>query len=369
MREVTIGDHRSRSQGSGLRLHRPARLAGRRSLLVDRLGAVVADELLAAHRPRVRAAEHGDGDRDRRSLAVDALRRQRRADRGGGRARRSPRSACRRCSFRIRSAWSPSTAASSISAALRPRTGKSHVVHCLDAYQYQRGLQTVRRSGSISTSLGGFVRRQAMLPVISDFLFDDAEAVRAGAVAAQRDARRLPRADRQRVRVRAAAISRPAGSRSSTSRPARRGRSRAAPTATSARARATLAGRRQSRWRKISDSTSSRSVWTRRRRHRAERVRRRAAAAEDQDLKRSELSERIRDTSLQFEICFSSLVRRLVKPFCLSLLALAAGRRAGADAAAQPATRDHQRRSRSDPLLVAHQQPAPCGSASTSTCG
>ena len=62
-------------------------------------------------------------------------------------------------------------------AALRPRTGKSHVVHCLDAYQYERNLQKVRRSGSISTSLGGFVRRQAMLPVISDFLFDDAAAV------------------------------------------------------------------------------------------------------------------------------------------------------------------------------------------------
>jgi uncharacterized protein (DUF58 family) len=62
-------------------------------------------------------------------------------------------------------------------AALRPRTGKSHVVHCLDAYQYERNLQQVRRSGSISTSLGGFVRRQAMLPVISDFLFDDADAV------------------------------------------------------------------------------------------------------------------------------------------------------------------------------------------------
>jgi uncharacterized protein (DUF58 family) len=61
--------------------------------------------------------------------------------------------------------------------ALRPLTGKSHIVHCLDAFQYQRGLQAVRRAGSISTSLGGFVRRQAMLPVISDFLFDDAEDV------------------------------------------------------------------------------------------------------------------------------------------------------------------------------------------------
>lgn len=62
-------------------------------------------------------------------------------------------------------------------AALRPRTGKSHVVHCLDAYQYQRNLQAVRRSGSISTSLGGFVRREALLPVVSDFLFDDLESV------------------------------------------------------------------------------------------------------------------------------------------------------------------------------------------------
>ena len=62
-------------------------------------------------------------------------------------------------------------------AALRPRTGKSHIVHCLDAYQHQRGLQEVRRSGSISTSLGGFVRRQSMLPIVSDFLFDDVDTV------------------------------------------------------------------------------------------------------------------------------------------------------------------------------------------------
>lgn len=61
--------------------------------------------------------------------------------------------------------------------ALRPRTGKGHVVHCLDAYQYQRGLQAVRRSGSISTSLAGFVRRQSLLPVVSDFLFDDVPTV------------------------------------------------------------------------------------------------------------------------------------------------------------------------------------------------
>jgi len=62
-------------------------------------------------------------------------------------------------------------------AALRPRLGKSHVVHCVDAYQFEQGLQHVPRSGSISTSLGGYVRRQGMLPVISDFLFDDVDDV------------------------------------------------------------------------------------------------------------------------------------------------------------------------------------------------
>jgi uncharacterized protein (DUF58 family) len=62
-------------------------------------------------------------------------------------------------------------------AAIRPRTGKSHVVHCVDAYQFQQGLDPVRRRGSISNTLGGYVRNRAMLPVISDFLFDDADAV------------------------------------------------------------------------------------------------------------------------------------------------------------------------------------------------
>jgi uncharacterized protein (DUF58 family) len=60
---------------------------------------------------------------------------------------------------------------------LRPRTGKRHVVHCIDAYQYERGMQHAERRGSISTSLDGFVHRAAMLPIISDFLFDDAPDV------------------------------------------------------------------------------------------------------------------------------------------------------------------------------------------------
>ena len=59
-------------------------------------------------------------------------------------------------------------------------------------------------AAAISTSLGGFVRRQAMLPVISDFLFDDADEVIKELSLLNVDARRVPRADRQRVRVRAA---------------------------------------------------------------------------------------------------------------------------------------------------------------------
>jgi uncharacterized protein (DUF58 family) len=58
-------------------------------------------------------------------------------------------------------------------AGVRARTGKSHVVHCLDAYQFERGLQSVRRIGELSTTLGGYLRSRSMLPVISDFLFDD----------------------------------------------------------------------------------------------------------------------------------------------------------------------------------------------------
>ena len=60
---------------------------------------------------------------------------------------------------------------------IRPRTGKSHVVHCLDAYQHLAGLQPVKRNGDISTTLGGYLRNTSMVPVISDFLFDDSDAV------------------------------------------------------------------------------------------------------------------------------------------------------------------------------------------------
>ena len=62
-------------------------------------------------------------------------------------------------------------------AGIRPRTGKGHVVHCLDAYQFQRGLQAVRRVGDVGTTLAGYFRSKSLLPVVSDFLFDNPEAI------------------------------------------------------------------------------------------------------------------------------------------------------------------------------------------------
>ena len=56
--------------------------------------------------------------------------------------------------------------------AVRPRIGKNHVIHCLDAYQFQQGLQEVKQSDSISRSIAGFMRKTSLVPVISDFLFD-----------------------------------------------------------------------------------------------------------------------------------------------------------------------------------------------------
>jgi uncharacterized protein (DUF58 family) len=69
-------------------------------------------------------------------------------------------------------------------AALRPNIGRRQVVRCLDAYQFQRGLEAVRRVGDISTTLAGSAGRSSR------------------ALAAAQFARRLPGDDRQRVRVR-----------------------------------------------------------------------------------------------------------------------------------------------------------------------
>jgi uncharacterized protein (DUF58 family) len=60
---------------------------------------------------------------------------------------------------------------------LRPRIGKGQVIHCLDAYQYGEGLQDLRHTGDLGTSLAGLMRKTSMVPVISDFLFDNVDVL------------------------------------------------------------------------------------------------------------------------------------------------------------------------------------------------
>jgi uncharacterized protein (DUF58 family) len=62
-------------------------------------------------------------------------------------------------------------------AAIRPRIGRNQVMHCLDAYQSHRGLQEVRETGGMSMTIGSFMRKTALIPFVSDFLFDDPRAV------------------------------------------------------------------------------------------------------------------------------------------------------------------------------------------------
>jgi uncharacterized protein (DUF58 family) len=56
---------------------------------------------------------------------------------------------------------------------IRPRIGKNQVIHCLEAYQFHKGLQPLRHADSLSMTLAGFMRKTSMVPVISDFLFDN----------------------------------------------------------------------------------------------------------------------------------------------------------------------------------------------------
>jgi uncharacterized protein (DUF58 family) len=59
-------------------------------------------------------------------------------------------------------------------AGIPARTGRGHVVHCLEAYEARRGLEPVTGEGGIGAALAGSLRAPSLVPVISDFLFDDA---------------------------------------------------------------------------------------------------------------------------------------------------------------------------------------------------
>jgi uncharacterized protein (DUF58 family) len=56
-----------------------------------------------------------------------------------------------------------------------PRTGRGHVVHCLEAYESRRGLEPVA-GATVTAALAGSLRSASLVPVVSDFLFDDAPA-------------------------------------------------------------------------------------------------------------------------------------------------------------------------------------------------
>lgn len=62
-------------------------------------------------------------------------------------------------------------------AGIPPRTGRGHVVHCLEAYEARRGLEPVTIAGGLGAALNGSLRTTSLVPVVSDFLFDDAPNV------------------------------------------------------------------------------------------------------------------------------------------------------------------------------------------------
>ena len=61
--------------------------------------------------------------------------------------------------------------------AARPRIGKGHVTHCLDLYERALRASTSAASGPVTAAIAGHLRKTALVPVISDFLFEDAERV------------------------------------------------------------------------------------------------------------------------------------------------------------------------------------------------
>lgn len=62
-------------------------------------------------------------------------------------------------------------------AAARPRIGRSHVLYCLDLYQKGTALDSAGGVRDVITAIEGQLRRSALVPVISDFLFPDVARV------------------------------------------------------------------------------------------------------------------------------------------------------------------------------------------------
>lgn len=56
-------------------------------------------------------------------------------------------------------------------AGIPARTGRGHVVHCLEAYESRQGFEPVAASGGMGAALAGSLRSSSLVAVISDFLF------------------------------------------------------------------------------------------------------------------------------------------------------------------------------------------------------
>jgi len=61
--------------------------------------------------------------------------------------------------------------------AVPPRTGKNHVIYCLESYQHGTGASDIKRHADLSLTIGGLLPKTCLIPVVSDFLFDDARSV------------------------------------------------------------------------------------------------------------------------------------------------------------------------------------------------
>ena len=62
-------------------------------------------------------------------------------------------------------------------AAAAPRVGRSHVLYCLDLYQHRRAIDVPGGARGIAVAIEGQLRKASLVPVISDFLFDEAPRV------------------------------------------------------------------------------------------------------------------------------------------------------------------------------------------------
>jgi uncharacterized protein (DUF58 family) len=61
--------------------------------------------------------------------------------------------------------------------AARPRIGKPHVIYCLDLYEQRKETDSAAAHGDVVATIASHLRKTSMVPVISDFLFTNAQEV------------------------------------------------------------------------------------------------------------------------------------------------------------------------------------------------